>query len=327
LPGKGTLTRAGHTFAGWSLSRIGGNGTVLGATYTPTIPVKLYSSWIPDVYVVTYNANGGNGAPTAASQNYTFGAANLALTTKGTLSRTGYTFGGWNTLATGLGTNYLESASYKPTASIILYAKWTAGTFAVTFNANSGTGTQITNLSITAGTGITLTANTYTRAGYTFGGWNTLADGTGTAYANSASVTLFGDTTIYAQWVVVKPGAPSVTATSAGNTTATVTVTGAAVSGTTSGPATSYSIQTYANDGTTVIAGKTCTVLATASPLSCQITGLTNGTTYKFIATAINTTGSTAGLISTVTAIPAPFVVTYSLNGGTLTPTLSLIHI
>jgi uncharacterized repeat protein (TIGR02543 family) len=320
LPGKGTLTRAGHTFAGWSLDKTGGNGTVLGATFTPTIPVKLYSSWIPDVYVVTYNANGGNGAPTATSQNYTFGAANLALTTKGTLSRTGYTFGGWNTLATGLGTNYLESASYKPTASIILFAKWDPGTFAVTFDANSGSGTQMTNLSITAGTAIALTTNAYTRAGYTFNGWNTLANGTGTAYANSASVTLFATTTVYAQWVIVKPGAPSVTATTAGNTTATVTVAGAAVSGTTSGEATSYSIQTYENDGTTVVAGKTCTVLATASPLTCQITGLTNGTVYKFLVTAINTTGSTPGVVNTVTATPAPFVVTYSLNSGTLTP-------
>ena len=321
LPGKGTLTRPGHTFAGWSLDKTGGNGTVLGATFTPTIPVKLYSSWIPDVYVVTYNANGGNGAPTASSQNYTFGAANLALTTKGTLSRTGYTFAGWNTLATGLGTNYLESASYKPTASITLFAKWTAGTFAVTFDANSGTGTQITDMSIVAGTAKALTANTYTRAGYTFNGWNTLANGTGTAYANSASVTLFANTTIYAQWVIVKPGAPSVTATTSGNTSATVTVAGASVSGTTSGQATSYSIQTYANDGTTVVTGKTCTVLATASPLTCQITGLTNGTTYKFLVTAINITGSTAGTVSTITATPAPFVVTYSLNEGTLTPT------
>ena len=92
LPGQGTLTRAGHTFAGWSLVTTNGSGTVVGATYTPTVPVKLYSSWTPNVYLVTYNANGGNGAPTAASQNYTFGSANLALTTKGTLARTGYTF-------------------------------------------------------------------------------------------------------------------------------------------------------------------------------------------------------------------------------------------
>jgi uncharacterized repeat protein (TIGR02543 family) len=99
-----------------------------------------------------------------------------------------------------------------------------------------------------------------------------------------------------------------------------VTVAGAAVSGITAGEATSYSIQTYENNGTTVVTGKTCTVLATASPLTCQITGLTNGTVYKFLVTAINTTGGTPGVISTVTATPAPFVVTYSLNSGTLNP-------
>jgi hypothetical protein len=112
MPGQGTVTRAGHTFVGWSLSTTSGtnygSGVVVGATYTPTVPAKLYSSWTPNVYVVTYNANGGNGAPTAASQNYTFGAPDLALTTKGTLTRTGYTFAGWNTLATGLGTNLLS---------------------------------------------------------------------------------------------------------------------------------------------------------------------------------------------------------------------------
>jgi large repetitive protein len=331
LTGQGGVTRANHTFAGWSLTRTAnGSDTVIPSPFIPTVPLFLYSSWVANVYVVSYNANGGNGAPATASQNFSFGGTALVPSARGTLTRTGYTFDGWSTTPVASGTIYSNpndtvsgttTKTYTPAASITLFAKWTAGTFAVTFDANSGTGTAIANMSITAGTAKALTANTYTRAGYTFGGWNTLANGTGTAYANSATVTLFGNTTIYAQWVLVKPGAPSVSAASAGNTTATVTVTGAAVSGTTAGPATSYSIQTYANDGTTVITGKSCTVLATASPLSCEITGLTNGTTYKFLATAINTTGSTAGLISTVTAIPAPFVVTYSLNGGTLTPT------
>ena len=319
LPGQGTLTRAGHTFAGWSLVTTNGSGTVVGATYTPTVPVKLYSSWTPNVYVVTYNANGGNGAPTATTQNYTYGSTALAITSVGTLSRTGYTFGGWNTLATGQGTNYSAGASYTPTASIILYAKWTAGTFTLTYNANGGTTNSST--SITAGTAVTLSTTAGTRAGYTLAGWNTAADGSGTSYAGATSQTFFANTTLYGLWTPAIPGAPSVTATSAGNTTATVTVTGAAVSGTTAGPATSYSIQTFASDGTTSIAGKTCTVLASASPLSCQITGLTNGTTYKFKATAINTTGSSTSVISTVTAIPAPFVVTYSLNSGTLATT------
>jgi hypothetical protein len=67
LPGQGTLTRAGHTFAGWSLVKTNGSGEVLGSSYTPTVPVKLYSSWTPNVYVVTFNANGGNGSPDSAT--------------------------------------------------------------------------------------------------------------------------------------------------------------------------------------------------------------------------------------------------------------------
>lgn len=319
LTGQGGVTRANHTFAGWSLVTTNGSGAVIPSPYTPTVPLFLYSSWTPNVYVVTYDANGANGASTEATKNYTYGTAAIAITTKGTLTKTGYTFGGWNTLATGLGTNYLENASYTPTASITLYAKWTAGTYTVSFNGNSSTGGSTASLSITAGTAIALRANGFTRTGYTFASWNTAADGSGTSYAGAASVTLYADRALYAQWTVARPGAPTVSAATAGNTTATVTVTGASESGTTIGPATSYSIQTYASDGTTVITGKTCTVLDSASPKSCQITGLTNSTIYKFLATAINTTGSTAGSISTVTATPAPYVVTYSLNGGTLT--------
>ena len=133
-------------------------------------------------------------------------------------------------------------------------------------------------------------------------------------------MTFFDNTTLYAQWIVVAPGAPTVSAVTSGNTTATITVTGVAATGTTVGPTSSYTVQAFDSTGASALAGKTCTILASASPLSCQITSLTNNTTYKFKATAINSTSSATSVISSTTAIPLPYVVTYSLNGGTLSP-------
>ncbi len=45
-----------------------------------------------------------------------------------------------------------------------------------------------------------LNTNTFTRSGYTFNGWNTKANGSGTSYSDGASVNLSADTTLYAQW-------------------------------------------------------------------------------------------------------------------------------
>jgi len=45
-----------------------------------------------------------------------------------------------------------------------------------------------------------LSANAFTRTGYTFTGWNTAANATGTAYANGASYPFSASTTLYAQW-------------------------------------------------------------------------------------------------------------------------------
>jgi uncharacterized repeat protein (TIGR02543 family) len=80
-------------------------------------------------YTVTYNANASQhqaGVVTGSVPNpgaLPQGTINLA-TNSGNLARQGFTFAGWNTLATGLGTNYLPGASYNLTGNITLYAKW-----------------------------------------------------------------------------------------------------------------------------------------------------------------------------------------------------------
>lgn len=70
----------------------------------------------------------------------------------------------------------------------------------VTFAANGGTGTTAAQ---SASSATALTANAFTRDGYTFTGWNTAADGTGTAYGDGASYAFTANTTLYAQWKAV----------------------------------------------------------------------------------------------------------------------------
>ena len=70
----------------------------------------------------------------------------------------------------------------------------------VTFNSNGGTGTMSAQI---ANVPTALTANAFTRAGYTFSGWNTAAGGGGTAYANGATYSFSADITLYAQWTAL----------------------------------------------------------------------------------------------------------------------------
>ena len=192
-----TFTRDGYTFSGWN-SVADGTGTAYagGATYDFTLgDITLYAQWAVDNHTVTFNANSGTGS--MANQ-----VTNLpAALTANTFTRTGYTFSGWNTAADGSGTAYTDGATYNFSADVTLYARWTAANHTVTFNANGGTGSmanQVTNLPAA------LTANAFTRTGFTFSGWNSAANGSGTAFAGGATYDFtLGDITLYAQWTIV----------------------------------------------------------------------------------------------------------------------------
>ena len=86
----------------------------------------------------------------------------------------------------------------------------------VTFDANGGSGVM-NSLTAVSNVSTSLTSNVFTRSGFTFTGWNTAADGTGTAYADAADVTQLaaaeynGQTiTLYAQWKLNAPSIKSV---------------------------------------------------------------------------------------------------------------------
>lgn len=106
----------------------------------------------------------------------------------------------------------------------------------VTFNKNAvdATGTMANQ---TASTATNLTSNSYTRTGYTFSNWNTLADGSGTSYANNESFPFSANATLYAQWTAIttptitKTGSLSALTTTYGtaSSTSTFSVSGTAL--------------------------------------------------------------------------------------------------
>ena len=149
---------------------------------------------------LTYNANGGEGATNPAT-----GAAGESETVaENGFVRSGYTFIGWNTQADGKGTAYKPGDSFTLTdKDTVLYAQWSKNAppqVNVSYDANGGTGTM---KSITGDVEriIAIEQNGFARSGYTFIGWNTQADGKGTAYKPGDSFTLTDkDTVLYAQW-------------------------------------------------------------------------------------------------------------------------------
>lgn len=115
-------------------------------------------------YTITYNANGGSGAP--SSQTKTYGTALTLSSTKPT--RTGYTFKNWNTNSSGTGTNYNAGANYTANSAATLYAQWTPITYNVTIDCNGGSGVNSRTYTVETAN---FTLGTPTRAGYTFIGW------------------------------------------------------------------------------------------------------------------------------------------------------------
>ena len=115
--------------------------------------------------------------------------------------KAGYTFDGWYTSAeftegTKVENGIISKASNNKYPTY--YAKWVS---TINFDANGGSGGPMDAQVVTDGDSTTpLTENTFAKAGYTFDGWNTQADGQGTSYADKATDKPSGNTTLYAQW-------------------------------------------------------------------------------------------------------------------------------
>ena len=195
-------TRTGYTFKGWATTSTGSVAYSAGGSYTSNAGATLYAVWGVNTYTITYNANGGTGAPAATSYTYaTGGTINLSSTIP---IRTGYTFLGWSTSSTATSATYSAGQAWNKSnaSNYTLYAVWGINTYTISFNGNGGSGAPAAQTK-TYNTTLTLSGTVPTRTGYTFKNWNTAANGTGTSYNAGASYTANSGVTLYAQWTAI----------------------------------------------------------------------------------------------------------------------------
>lgn len=204
-------TKVGYDFTGWT----GSNGTTTQKTVTiskgSTGDKSYTANYVEKRYNIQMNGNGANGGSTTGHTNVSW-LSTMALYQNG-FTRTGYTFTGWNTKADGTGSSFADKQEVNGStfnaangSTITLYAQWNPNNYTIKFDANTGIG-SMSNLSMVYDTAKNLTANTFTKAGHTFTGWNTKADGSGTHYADKASVknlAASGTATLYAEWEINK---------------------------------------------------------------------------------------------------------------------------
>ncbi len=187
--------------------------------------------------------------------------------------------------------------------------------FKITFDPNGADGKAVEQ-TVDGGAAAELSSGVVLdRPGFTFAGWNTKADGSGTGYAEGDEVTLTADLKLYAKWIPNAPSGVQGLQADAGNGSVTLR---------------------WENNGFDVWDRLviTCEGLDPVefsyaeAPSEYTVTGLTNGTTYTFYVTLYNTTASSKPVSvmqtpkddgsGTVTPEPEPEQKEFDLTAGTV---------
>ena len=198
----------GYSFDGWYTSPTGGDKYDWSTKLTND--VTMYAHWTANGYTVKYDAGGGKG--TMGDQKFTFDVPqNLS---PNAFTRDGYTFTGWKRADTGdayQDGQQVANLTSTPNGIVTMIAQWTPNPASINYDPNPPTGRTPGGQGTANWTGHTgdtqaIGANGWTVDGYTFIGWNTSADGKGTAYAPGTTWIANGTLTLYAQWTPGQAG-------------------------------------------------------------------------------------------------------------------------
>ena len=168
----------------------------IACTYTYT-PATTYS--------VTYDGNGEtSGSVPADATPYASGATVTVKGNTGSLAKTGYSFGGWNTQQDGQGTNYdAGSGTFSISDNTTLYAKWNANQYNINYYDQGGSpfsGSHESGYPTKHTYGTATTLKSASKDGYSFDGWFTNSACTGSAVTSLGATAYTATISLYAKW-------------------------------------------------------------------------------------------------------------------------------
>ncbi|MBB6670090.1 InlB B-repeat-containing protein [Cohnella nanjingensis] len=195
--GKPALTSS--SFSNQAINNVSFNGWYKDEDYigqwdgTAPEPMTIYGKWDNVTYEVAFDIGGG-GDDEINAQTVNYGRKVMKPSDP---KKEGYAFVGWYKEETL--NNQWDFATDTVTGTMMLYAKWDAMNYAVTFDKNGGDA-DANPAVITAvyGGNVGTLPTPPTRTGYSFAGWNTKANGQGDPFNATTAVT--ADITVYAQW-------------------------------------------------------------------------------------------------------------------------------
>lgn len=173
------VTREGYTFFGWKNEY--GNYFSEDDIWTSTSNQTVTADLRANLYIITFNGNGG--IPSVGAQTIEYDSV---ITTLANATREGYTFTGWNTAADGNGQAVIAPYTYTTSDHITLYAQYTKNQYVVMFDKQGGNGgINGVDAVFDEPMPVKTLADAPTKAGCTFQGYYAEANGAGIKYYNA----------------------------------------------------------------------------------------------------------------------------------------------
>ncbi|MBR1891242.1 MAG: uL15 family ribosomal protein [Clostridia bacterium] len=178
------------------------NGQIQDVALT-ALEFQIYTGSVPQSCTVTLNKNNGTGGTDSVTASYGSAMPSATMPT-----RTGATFKGYYAASSG-GTQYYTSAGAsarnwdKSDETATLYAQWTANKYSITYKDGGNktfSGTHASGYPTQHTYGTATNLKSATKTGYTFGGWFTNSNCTGTAVTSLGATAYTANITLYAKW-------------------------------------------------------------------------------------------------------------------------------